>query len=131
MFAPSEIERHVAAARAASLERSARHSADAPPPGRFRRRRGLAQAHGDAADAPIVLRQARDEDAPALADLAQLDGRPLPGGPQVVAESRGRLVAAAEIATGAAIADPFLPSAAAVALVRMRAAQLRPMRAGR
>jgi hypothetical protein len=128
MFAPSEIERHLAATRAAAVPVTIRESDGRTWLSRLLHRpAAVAPAKGEAAEAPIVLRPARAEDAVALEQLADLDGRRLPPGTRVVAESRGRLIAAAEVATGAAIADPFTPAAAAVALVRLRAAQLRPL----
>jgi len=78
-----------------------------------------------APDAAIVIRPARAADALPIARLSALDGRRLPAGARVVAEADGRIVAAADVRTGAAIADPFKPTAALVSLLRVRAGQLR------
>jgi hypothetical protein len=73
--------------------------------------------------APLALRPAGPGDEDALRELAGLDSaRPLTG-PALVADAGGRLVAAVSLADGRAVADPFLPSADAVALLRLRARQ--------
>jgi hypothetical protein len=66
----------------------------------------------------IVLRPAVSSDAPALDRLAQLDSQRLPAGTHLVAERDGALIAALAQPSGATIADPFTPSAEAVALLR-------------
>ena len=74
---------------------------------------------------PIAIRRARDEDMALLRDLAQLDsGAPLTG-PALVAVVEGRVWAAIGIDDERVIADPFLPTAPAVELLRLRVAQLR------
>jgi hypothetical protein len=73
---------------------------------------------------PILIRPSRPEDGPALARLAELDERILPAGPFLLAESRGRLVAALPLDGGAPIADPFLPTAGVTELLVVRARQL-------
>ena len=88
---------------------------------------------GDAAtgDRPVLIRVARDGDLPRLRDLAELDGaRPLPG-PVLIAFVEDEAWAAVSLAEGRVVADPFRPSAAAVALLRMRAAQLEGEPTGR
>ena len=60
-----------------------------------------------------------------LADLAQLDSAAPLTGTAVVAEVDGTAVAALEIETGRAVADPFRPTAKIVDMLRIRAAQLR------
>jgi hypothetical protein len=87
--------------------------------------RGQAADDGLAPDVAIVIRKARDADALPIARLSALDGRKLPAGSRVVAEADGRIVAAADVWTGAAIADPFKPTAPVVSLLRVRASQLR------
>ena len=73
----------------------------------------------------LTIRPARDRDARTLQDLAALDSaRPL-SGDALVAESDGRPIAALEVGTGRGVADPFVPSASAIDLLRVRAAQLR------
>jgi hypothetical protein len=71
----------------------------------------------------VTIRPAREADEQALAVLAQLDSaRPLDG-ERLVAESDGRLVAAISLADGRVVADPFVPSADAAALLGVRGAQ--------
>ena len=73
----------------------------------------------------LVIRTARDLDAWALERLAALDSqRPLTGD-VLLAEADGKPVAAVALADDRATADPFVPTTAAVALLRTRAAQLR------
>jgi len=74
----------------------------------------------------LTIRRATAADAVALDRLAQLDSSTLPAAPQLVAESDGRVIAAVSTSNGAAIADPFVRSADAVALLRRRVRQLRP-----
>jgi len=67
----------------------------------------------------IVIRSAHDGDETALAVLAVLDGgRERPAGEVLVAESAGRLRAAVG-SNGAAISDPFWPSADLVDMLRV------------
>ena len=73
----------------------------------------------------MTIHRARTEDAPALHTLELLDDHALPTGEALVAEEDGRAVAAVHVATGTAVADPFRRTAAPVALLRLRAAQLR------
>lgn len=118
MIAPTELHRYLVEERMADVRRRAR------PPLRRRRADGLVDREG--ADVALLLRPARDGDAGLLAQLAQLDGHDLPArGPRILAEARGRVIAAADVASGDIIADPFVPTAAAVALLRLRASQLR------
>ncbi len=73
----------------------------------------------------LTIRPATASDAGALADLARLDSaRPLDGD-VLLAEAAGRAVAAVALDSGRAVADPFHPSAEAVAVLRVRAGQLR------
>ena len=81
----------------------------------------------------LELREATADDATQLVRLARLDsrGRP-PAGRLIVAEDGGELVAALSLDDGDTIADPFRPTAAVVALLRLRANQARrPRRLGR
>jgi hypothetical protein len=71
----------------------------------------------------LVLRHATPEDSASLERLAALDSQRLPAGPHLVAEADGRLVAAIAQPSGRVIADPFLPSAEAAALLRHRLEQ--------
>ena len=70
----------------------------------------------------VLIRAARGSDGPALERLAALDSAPRPEGAVLLAESDGRLVAALDGSGGRAIADPFLPTADVVALLKLRAA---------
>ena len=79
----------------------------------------------------ITIRPAGPVDAPAVARLAALDSAKAPTGDLLLAEADGRPVAALSVTTGAAVADPFLSSAEAVAVLRMRAGQLRAPAAAR
>jgi|SRR5215204_5382472 len=74
----------------------------------------------------LKFRAATHDDDPDLLRLARLDsrGRP-PAGKVIVAIDRGELVAAMAVETGDTIADPFRATAPIVALLRVRAAQLR------
>jgi hypothetical protein len=68
----------------------------------------------------IVIRSARSADEQELAVLSVLDGgRDLPQGRIMVAEVDGRLRAAVG-SNGAAISDPFWPSAELVSMLRVR-----------
>jgi hypothetical protein len=73
----------------------------------------------------LTIRQARPGDAAARM-LAELDSAAPLTGPVLVAESEGRPVAAVSVEDGRAAADPFLQTADAVAVLRMRATQLQP-----
>ena len=74
--------------------------------------------------APLVIRLAVAADETPLRRLAHMDSaRPL-SGQALLAEQGGSVIAALSLDDGAAIADPFVPSADAVALLRTRAAQL-------
>lgn len=74
---------------------------------------------------PLTIRLARDRDGAELWRLATLDSADVPAGPVLIAEVDGRAVAAVALADGAAIADPFHPTAGLVELLRVRAAELR------
>jgi hypothetical protein len=67
----------------------------------------------------IVVRSARDADEQAIAVLGVLDGgRRMPAGRVMVAEVDGRIRAAVG-SNGAAISDPFWPSAELVDMLRV------------
>jgi hypothetical protein len=74
----------------------------------------------------LVIRSATPADADGLQRLAALDSRRLAGGPQLMAELDGRLVAALALDGGAVVADPFTRTDGIVALLRRRETQLRP-----
>jgi hypothetical protein len=72
----------------------------------------------------IAIRPARQDDLVELWRVASLDSSVVPEEPLLVAEWDGEVRAAMSLSTGAAIADPFLPTAPAVDLLRLRASQL-------
>jgi hypothetical protein len=81
----------------------------------------------------IAIRVAGDGDRAAIERLSQLEGRRLDGR-VLVAEVGGEVRAAIAIEYGAAIADPFLPTADLVELLRRARAHLnggRPSRMAR
>jgi hypothetical protein len=73
----------------------------------------------------VTVRYAVDADGRALARLAELDSAPRLDGPALVAEADARILAALPLGAGRPIADPFEPTAEMVALLQLRAAQLR------
>jgi hypothetical protein len=73
----------------------------------------------------LTIRLARPVDAAALAHIATLDSAPAPRGEGLLPEADGKPVAAVSVTTGHAVADPFVATAEAVAVLRLRAAQLR------
>ena len=89
-------------------------------------RRSRRQPSFRAADeAPLLIRHAAPTDARELARLAELDERSLPLGERLVGVLEGRVVAALEVDSGTAIADPFVPTEGVVELLGLRAAQVR------
>ncbi len=92
-----------------------------------RRPHHAAYRHAPAADeAPVLIRPASPDDEPELARLAALEERPqLPGGERLVGELGGRVVAALDVRSGRAVADPFVPTSGIVELLGLRAAQVR------
>jgi hypothetical protein len=73
----------------------------------------------------LTVRQSRPGEA-AVEQLAQLDSVKRLTGRVLVAEAEGRAIAAISVDDGRTAADPFVPSSDAVAVLRMRAAQLQP-----
>lgn len=71
----------------------------------------------------ITIRTARSTDADALRRLAAVDSQTLPAGDLLVAEVGGDIVAAYDPRSARALADPFLPTAGAVDLLRLRAGE--------
>jgi hypothetical protein len=78
---------------------------------------------------PITIRQSTATDRAAVEELAELDGRPAPVGETLLAEVDGKLWAVVGVDDGAAVADPFLPTADIVWLLQIRAEQERAARA--
>jgi hypothetical protein len=79
----------------------------------------------------VTVRLAGLADAQALTRLAQLDCASAPSHPILLAELSGQPVAAVSLADGAVVADPFVPTAEVVALLKLRARQLRRVSPGR
>jgi hypothetical protein len=75
--------------------------------------------------AEVTVRLARDTDAGALLRLAALDSAEPLEGAVLIAESDGHAVAALPLRAGGPIADPFTRTSGVVALLELRAAQLR------
>jgi hypothetical protein len=73
----------------------------------------------------VNVRVARPEDRAALVRLAALDSGPIPFGSWLVAEVEDELWAALPLAGGRPLADPFRHTADLVALLEMRARQVR------
>ena len=74
---------------------------------------------------PFLMRRATIADAARLRELARLDDKRLPAGPFIVAEVPGEVVAAVSLSSGTIVADPFRPTSDAVAMLRLRALQVR------
>jgi hypothetical protein len=72
----------------------------------------------------VAIRRAQDADTPLLHDLAELDSRKPLAGPVLIALVEGRVWAALGLDDDRIVADPFLPTAPAVDLLRLRARQL-------
>jgi hypothetical protein len=78
-----------------------------------------------AAEIDTTIRRARDEDAYALGRLAQLDSGLYDGGPALLAESGGEVLAAVPLGGGGrSFADPFRRTSEIVSLLELRATQL-------
>jgi hypothetical protein len=72
----------------------------------------------------ITIRQSWPDDAAALERLAQLDSRPVPRAPALIAEVDGELRAALSLHDGATISHPFRVTTGALQLLATRAGQL-------
>jgi hypothetical protein len=70
------------------------------------------------------MRRATIADADRIRELARLDDKRLPAGPFLVADVAGEIVAALSLSSGTVVADPFRLTADAVAMLRLRAAQV-------
>jgi hypothetical protein len=73
----------------------------------------------------VVIRRATDADGPALAALSALDAAPMPFGPALVAEVAGVPRAVLPLDGGRAFGDPFARTGELVALLELRAAQIK------
>jgi hypothetical protein len=74
---------------------------------------------------PVTLRLADGSDAAELRRLSQVDSRPLPPGPHLVAIRDGRIDAAISLSTRCVIADPFQRTAELCELLRCHAKSMR------
>jgi hypothetical protein len=72
-----------------------------------------------------MVRIATADDEAQLARLAPLYERPLPSGPLLLAEIDGELQAALTVTGAQELMDPYLPTAALVELLALRAKHLR------
>jgi hypothetical protein len=75
---------------------------------------------------PIVIRHAGDAHTCALHNLALLDSREPLTGPALIGEVDGIPRAALDLSDGTVAADPFVPTAELVELLRLRAFTLVP-----
>jgi hypothetical protein len=73
---------------------------------------------------PMLMRRAATADSARIWELARLDDKRLPDGPFLVAEVGGEVEAAVSLSSGAIVANPFRLTADAVAMLRLRAAQV-------
>lgn len=79
-------------------------------------------------DSTLTLRLATRADEREIRRLAALDTSPIPAEPALVATENGALIAAISLADGTEVANPFVPSQAALDLLRLRAAHIRDER---
>jgi hypothetical protein len=77
---------------------------------------------------PLTIRVATVADAAELRELALLDSRRLPAGPHLVAEVGDRIRAAYSLTTDTVVADPFVPTADLVQVLRAHARTHAPRR---
>ena len=77
-------------------------------------------------DDGLTVRAATRRDGEAVRLLAALEGVPMPSGPMLVIEVHDDVVAALPLDGGRALADPFRPTKHLVAMLKLRAEQLRP-----
>jgi hypothetical protein len=77
------------------------------------------------------IRLSRPADREAIERLATLDSAAPPAGALLLAESDARIIAALPLGSGRPIADPFEPTAGVLALLELRASQLRGEGGGR
>jgi hypothetical protein len=79
----------------------------------------------------VALRVAHPDESNLVRRLADLDDAPMLDGGVLLALVDGRAVAALSLTDGRIVADPFVPTAEAVALLTLRASQLCTPRARR
>lgn len=83
------------------------------------------ERRADGPRADVVIRRTTSADGPALAALSALDSATMPFGPALVAEIGGAPVAVLPLDGGRAFGDPFERTDELVALLELRAAQIR------
>jgi hypothetical protein len=88
------------------------------------RRRELEAQRLAAWRSPVTVRLGAPADRCALERLAELDSRPLPPGPHLVAEREGRIDAALSLSRGELVADPFRRTAELCELMCCHAGRL-------
>ena len=76
-------------------------------------------------DDGLTVRAATQRDGEAVRLLAALEGAPMPAGPMLVAEVGDEVMAALPLGGGRALADPFRRTQHLVAVLELRARQLR------
>ncbi len=119
MYHPT-IHLELARQRQADLLREARRRSSGPPSLPSDKEAAVSMLND------LTIRMSQPGDAAALRRLADLDSRrQVESGAHVLAECQGELVAALPLASGAAIADPFRPTADVVRVLELRARQLR------
>jgi hypothetical protein len=94
-------------------------------------RAAVAEPNDEAALSAIVLRLADEHDAAALRELAELDEAPMPSGAVLLALVGGEVISALSLTDGSVIANPFVRTADAVNLLRVRAGHLSSARRAR
>jgi hypothetical protein len=72
----------------------------------------------------VLMRRASAADSARIWALARLDNKRMPSGPFLVAELDGEIVAALSLSGSGVVADPFRPTADAVAMLKLRARQV-------
>lgn len=92
---------------------------------RAARRRRSSEEYGELDGSELTVRALQPSDDDAVRLLAALEGRHVPAGPALVAELDREVVAALPLDGGRPLADPFRPTANLVALLELRARQLR------
>jgi hypothetical protein len=79
----------------------------------------------------VALRMARADEGHVVRDLAALDDAPIPEGQVLLALVDGKAVAALSLRDGRVVANPFVHTEAATALLRLRADHVSGRRARR
>src|SRR5215813_8761355 len=91
----------------------------------FRRRKDAAPARAPGLMASITLRLARADDTDSIERLAALYDRAVPSGPMLLGLVDDELQAALTLAGDRELMEPYLPTAALVELLELRAKHIR------